>query len=103
MCLTPSIPLTLRVYSAEDTWPTLFANERGGQNRQSVLVRKDKPRKPKKHMVATAVLDRCGNNWRNTARGGMWNTNDGGGLAMYGNYVSSICTKGVYLNGTKAI
>ena len=65
MCLTPTIPLTSRVYSAEDTWPTLFANERGGQSRQSVLVRKNKPRKPKRQVVATAVLDRCGNNWRN--------------------------------------
>ena len=66
MCLTPTIPLTLRVYSAEDTWPTLFANQGGGQNRQSVLVRRrTKPPRAEKHMVATAVLDRCGNNWKN--------------------------------------
>ena len=65
MCLTPSIPLTLRVYSDDDTWPTLFANVRGGQNRQSVLVRKSKKPCEKKIKVSTAFLDRCGNNWKN--------------------------------------
>lgn len=68
MCLTPCTPLTIRVYSDDGSWPSLFANEGGGQNRQSVLTKKrrNNSRKMQQQKLETiAVLDRCGNNWKN--------------------------------------
>ena len=65
MCLTPFLPLSIRVYSQEDAAPTVFSNSGAGQNRQSVLVIKKHGKRSDKRMVSTAVLDRCGNNWKN--------------------------------------
>ena len=36
--LTPFMPRTSRIYSADGKWPTLQANSNGGQNRQAVLA-----------------------------------------------------------------
>jgi DNA (cytosine-5)-methyltransferase 1 len=36
--LTPFMPQTSRIYSADGKWPTLQANSNGGQNRQAVLA-----------------------------------------------------------------
>lgn len=37
-CLTPGHPLTHRVYGEGGAWPTLPANDHGGQNQQAVLA-----------------------------------------------------------------
>lgn len=42
VCLTPHEALTQRVYAAFGAYPAVCANSGGGQNRQSVLLKRKK-------------------------------------------------------------
>lgn len=45
-CLNPHDPITIRIFTVDDVFQTLYANQGGGMRRDGVLVRVKRRRKP---------------------------------------------------------